>query len=80
MKQKDIVLIIVVIFFAAVASFIASKFLLGGGDIGKQEVPKVDAMTTTFNPPSKQYFNEDSLDPAPSVDVSDNNNANPFGN
>lgn len=80
MKQKDIVLIIVVVFVAAVVSFIAGKFLFGGKQFSEQEVEKVDAISTTFNTPSTKYFNANSLDPAQSIQVTDNNNENPFGN
>lgn len=79
MKQKDLTLVIVVVFFAVIVSLIAGKFILGGVKVGEEEVPKVDAITTTFEFPSSKYFNDDSLNPTESVKVTPNDNETPFG-
>lgn len=79
MKQKDIVLIIVIVFVAAILSFFASGFLFGS-DQKEQQAEKVDTIGTEFPQPDKKYFNEESINPAQSIEVGDNDNANPFGN
>ncbi|MGB4759323.1 MAG: hypothetical protein WBP26_04695 [Candidatus Saccharimonadales bacterium] len=79
MKQKDIAVIIVVIFVAAAASFFLSKMLFGP-QVKEEEVEKVESISIEFPYPSKLYFNKDSLNPAQHVEVTNNNNTNPFGN
>ncbi len=78
MKQKDIAVIIVVIFVAAIVSFMLSKVLFGA-EKKDETVEKVEAISTEFPYPSKQYFNKNSLNPSQRVEITNNNNTNPFG-
>lgn len=79
MKQKDIAIIIVIVFVAGFASFFLSGFLFGG-ESKQQQVEKVDAITTNFPLPDKKYYNEGAINPAQDIQVTDNQNDNPFGN
>jgi hypothetical protein len=79
MKQKDIVVIIVVVFVAAFASFFLSRIFFGP-QTKDQKVEKVEAISTEFPYPNDKYFNENSLNPAQSVEITNNNNSNPFTN
>lgn len=79
MKQKDIIVIIVVVFVAAFASFFLSKILFGP-QTKDQKVEKVEAISTEFPYPDDKYFNKYSLNPAQAVEITNNNNANPFIN
>lgn len=78
MKQKDIALIIVIVAFSAVISFFVSGKIFVTPSNRQQAVQTVDVIDSSFQTPSSKYFNKDSIDPAQLVQVSANNNQNPF--
>ncbi len=78
MKQKDIAVIIVVVAVAAFASFFLSRMLFQSGDKREQKYEVVDVITTEFNLPSTDYFNDKSINPTQLIRIGDNNNQNPF--
>lgn len=78
MKQKDIALIIVIAAVSAGASFFVSRLLFATPENRQQKVEVVDAITTEFPIPNKKYFNDESINAAKLIQVTDNNNPNPF--
>lgn len=78
MKQKDIALIIIVVFFSGVISVFVSKSLIVPPENREQQVEKVQAITTDFKLPDKQFFNNDSINPTQLITIGDNANPDPF--
>lgn len=83
MKQKDIAVIVAVVFFSAVASLVLSNIVFPSGQEARQKVEQVDVITADFSSPEtddkyKKYFNDKSIDPTQVIEVTDNNNNNPF--
>ena len=78
MKQKDIVIVSVVVFIACIVSFVASKSFIVKPAARNQQVEVVDAISTTFAPPSKAYFNDESIDPTETIQIGDTTNLAPF--
>jgi len=78
MKQKDFALIIVIAFVSAVISFFLSGKLFVTPSNRQQKVEVVDVISPTFNQPDSKYFNTNSIDPTPTIQVGENNNQNPF--
>ena len=78
MKQKDIVLIIVIAFISAVVSYFVSNKLFVTPSNRQQQVDMVAPISTTFQTPSKTYFNSSSIDPTQSSQIGSDNNQNPF--
>ena len=78
MKQKDVALIIVIAAISAILSFVLSSKIFVTPTNRQQKVPVVDAINSTFPPPSSRYFNNQSVDPAQLVQIGSNNNQNPF--
>lgn len=77
MKQQDIAVIMVVGFISGVLSFFLSGTLFSS-KIGQLTVSKIDPITTEFKQIDKQYFNEDSENPTPQIQIGDSSNDNPF--
>lgn len=75
MKQQDIAIIIVVGVVGGVIAFFASGALFKAP---QQQVEVVQAINSEFGSVDKRYFNEQSINPTPTVTVGDNNNTDPF--
>lgn len=71
MKQKDIIIIIIIVFFTGIASYFLSTKLFASEKQRSIEVKTVDAISTDFNKPSKQYFNENSVNPTQIITIGD---------
>ncbi len=80
MKQKDIATIIVIVAISAVLSFVISGKIFVTSANRQQKVEIVDVIDSSFQTPSSKYFNTASIDPAQLVQISSNNNQNPFNN
>jgi len=78
MKQKDIALILVIVAFSGVISFVISGKIFVTPSNRQQKVQTVDVIESTFEKPSEKYFNDQSIDPAQLVRISNNNNQTPF--
>jgi hypothetical protein len=78
MKQKDIALIIVIAAISGFISFFAARFLFATPANRQQKVEVVDKITSEFPTPSPKYFNPNSIDAAQLIQVTDNQNPNPF--
>lgn len=77
MKQKDWIVIIVAVFVAAVGSYFLSKALFANKKNRTKEVKIVEQIKTDFNAPSKQYFNEQSLNPTQTITIGGNQPTQP---
>ena len=77
MKQKDIALIVVVAVISIVVATLASNVLIGSGG-RQQEAEVVDAISATFESPSQDYFNSQSVDPTQIIRIGENANPTPF--
>ncbi len=78
MKQKDILLIVVVAFISAVISIASSKILIAPAKNRQQKVEVVEPISASFNPPDKQYFNDQAIDPTQLITIGNNTNPKPF--
>lgn len=78
MKQKDLALVAVVAVFSIIVASLASNVLIGHGGGRQQQAETVDAISATFDQPSKDYFNNDSVDPTQIIRIGDNSNQAPF--
>jgi len=78
MKQKDIAIIIVVAAVSAAVAWFAAGALFTSGDAQKQEVEVVQPISSEFGSVDPRYFNEQSINPTPTVQVGNNNNTDPF--
>ncbi|MFZ1249569.1 MAG: hypothetical protein WAQ24_04580 [Candidatus Saccharimonadales bacterium] len=78
MKQKDIVVIIVVAFFSSVMSFLLSNRIFVTPENRQQTIEKVDPISIDFTLPDKRFFNEKSINPTLTSQLSTNANQNPF--
>lgn len=78
MKQKDLTLIMVMVFISAVLALVISRWIFGAPRNSKQTAEKVDVITAEFTPPSRKYFNAESVNPTQQIQIGGNNNPNPF--
>lgn len=79
MKSKDIGLIAIIAIFSAVISIIASNFLIPSSD-KSQTVEVVGPISSEFQRPPKEYFNQDSINPTQEIKIGEDENSNPFEN
>ena len=78
MKKKHISTIIVVAIFSAVFSLILSGMLFSAPEDRSQRVEVVEPITTDFERPASEYFNETSVNPAQKIQIGQDPNSNPF--
>lgn len=78
MKQKDVALIIVIAFISAIVSFVVSNKLFVTPSNRQQQVEVVDPIDSSFQTPSKKYFNNNSINPTQEPQIGTDNNQNPF--
>lgn len=77
MKKKDLILIVAVAIVASIFSFIISNFLITGGS--KQlEAETVQKISSEFQSPDKNVFNEQAINPTKLIEIGNNNNQKPF--
>jgi hypothetical protein len=77
MKQKDIALIGVVVLVSIILSVVISKQVFSSKS-KQQQGTQVEAISTDFQTPSKQYFNGNMFDPSNTITIGQSNNTNPF--
>ncbi len=77
MKQQDIAIVIIIVFVAGIASyFVSSKFITPNKD--KRVVYSVGAITSEFNVPPENVFNENAKNPTVRIRIAPNENEKPF--
>lgn len=78
MKQKDIALIIVVVFISGFLSYFISSYLIVPSSERRAQVEVVEPIVADFSEPSKQYFNDKSINPTQTIEIGENDNKTPF--
>ncbi|HSX32934.1 MAG TPA: hypothetical protein VLF91_01210 [Candidatus Saccharimonadales bacterium] len=78
MKSKDIALILVMVGIGAIVALVASNLVFSTPRSRQQTAEIVDPISATFKQPPATYFNVNSTNPAPEIQVNNNNNTNPF--
>ena len=76
--KKDIFKIFIVAVFSGVLSIIISGLFLSTSEDRAQKVEIADPIVTTFDIPSKDYFNSDSVNPSQNIQIGTDPNSNPF--
>lgn len=69
MKSKDIAIIVLIAGIAGIASYFISSKLFVSSEDKKQQVKKVEVISTDFNSPDKKYFNENSINPTQTITI-----------
>ena len=78
MKQKDVALILVIGFISALVAYFTSSNLIVAPENRQQKVEVIDPISATFDPPSDEYFNEQSINPTQSSEAGKTSNDTPF--
>ncbi len=78
MKQKEIVSMIVAGFVGIILAIIVSKLIFIAIGSNSQQIDIVPRISTTFPLPNKQYFNNNSIDPTPLINIGPSNNSSIF--
>ncbi|MDB5184312.1 MAG: hypothetical protein JWN38_120 [Candidatus Saccharibacteria bacterium] len=77
MKQKDILLLIVIVFISTLFAVGISKVVFHSTARDAQ-AESVDVITADFPTPDPKYFNEQAVNLTRLIQISGNNNDNPF--
>lgn len=77
MKQQDIAVIIVAVFVSGILSFFLSNAIFKPGE-KNLEAAVVEPISTEFNEPSEDYFNDESINPTQTIRIGDEQNPKPF--
>lgn len=79
MKRKDILTLVVVAIFAGIFSVVISKFFFTSGADRSLSAETVQLIDSHFeDPPDKQVFNSQAIDPTKLIKIGDTNNSQPF--
>lgn len=78
MKKNDFTVIAVVIIVSTLFSLILSRAFIGSPNNQQTQVEVVGPITTEFPTPDNKFFNDKSLNPTLLIEITPNNNQNPF--
>ena len=78
MKSKDVSLILIMVFIGAVVAILVSHLVFNSPTSRQQTAETVDSISAQFSTPPDKYFNSSAINPAPNINIGDNNNNNPF--
>jgi hypothetical protein len=78
MKQQDVLYLIGAVVVGIIVSAIASKIFFNTPKNLSQQVEVVPTISTSFQVPSSQYFNSQSIDPTQIINIGPNNNQTVF--
>jgi len=79
MKQKDIVAVMGTVMVSALFAFVIFSKVFGGAS-KNQTAEVVDPITSEFNLPSDKVFNNQAVNPTKLIEISPNDNSQPFAN
>lgn len=79
MKSKEIILLIIVGIVSAVVAVIFSNMLISSDKNRSEKVEVVPVITSDFQRPPKEYFNENSINPTLTIEIKEEGNQQPFG-
>jgi len=77
MKRKDIIAVIGTVLVSALFAFIIFNQVFGKAS-KDQTAEEVTAITSEFNLPDKKVFNKDAVNPTTLIEISPNDNNQPF--
>lgn len=78
MKEKDWILIVIIVCISAAVALLISRWLFSSPGNREQSAEVVDVITDDFPDPPSQYFNVDSVNPTPQLNITGSANPNPF--
>ena len=79
MKRKDYMVIFGVVILSAIFSFFISGMLITSSEDQEQKVETATTIPETLTRPDVNYFNEQSVNPTQTIEISDENpNQQPF--
>ena len=78
MKQKDLAVILAVAGISTLIAFVAANILIGNPKNRQAEIKVLSPISSTFPTPDTMYFNKDSINPTKPVQISPNDNQQPF--
>lgn len=78
MKKNDFTLIAVVVIVSAVFSLIVARVFISSPNNRQEKVEVVGPITTDFPEPDKRFFNDRSVNPTLIIEITPNDNQNPF--
>jgi len=76
--KKEFSTILIVSIVSAVLSIVLSGLFLSTAEDRKQTVEVVEPISTTFDRPSKTYYNSRSINPSQYIQIGTDPNSNPF--
>ena len=79
MKQKDILTLVVIAIVSGGISLLLSSFFLTSDANRSEQVEVVEELTTDFQRPPSEYYNESSLNPTQIIEIGPNESNEPFG-
>lgn len=77
MKSKDIGILAVVAIVSGAFALLISGWLIPDGD-KKQTVEVIQPISSSFERPPKEYFNQDSVNPTKEIQIGQDPGSNPF--
>lgn len=78
MKQKDIALISIIVFISAIISLFVSQAVFSAPSSRQQQVELVQPIDSNFPTQTNSAYFNNGFDPTQLIQVSPNNNSNPF--
>lgn len=78
MKKNDFTMIAAVVLVSAVFSLLLSRAFISSPQNRQEQVEVVGPITPDFPEPDERFFNERSLNPTLLIEITPNNNQNPF--
>lgn len=79
MKQKDILTLVVIAIVSGAISLLISSYFLTSDANRSQQVEVVESITTNFERPPSEYYNESSINPTQIIEIGPNESNEPFG-
>lgn len=79
MKQKDILTLVAIAIVSGAISFALSSTFLTSSSNRSVEVEVVEKLSTNFERPPNEYFNEQAINPTRIIEIGPNQSTEPFG-
>lgn len=78
MKKNDIALLILIVSLTLVISFLIVKAVFGEPTQQGTQVERIEAISSKIEPPSKEVFNKDAINPTVVIQIGNPGNQQPF--
>lgn len=76
MKKTDIAMIILIVTISVLAAFFVTKAIMGTPSTDTVKVKKIDAIKADITEPDPAIFNENAINPAVKVEISQDASSN----